>query len=134
MKFLLFFLLFASPVFADPEITKLGLGIGGLIHNRDPLYPNQQIDKWDNQFQWNLNIDWDNWFWDNKLHYESCNDKLCTAGWEFETGFRISVFRVYWWHHSQHTLDSENTYQNPLKYSLKDAAMLELNLIDKRRK
>lgn len=130
----LFLLLFCGNLYAEPRVYHLALGGGELIHNREPMLPNVDHKYWSAAVRWEIGLEWNHAFWDNKISYESCYEKICTASWQYYLGYSITKnLDIYWEHKSQHVFDQMNSFRNPHIYPLQDAVMLRINFIDEKR-
>jgi len=135
MKVFLLPLVFISSVtMAEPRVYRLGLSVGELIHNREPMLPDIEHKDWSTAVKWEIGLNWNRTFWDSVIHYESCYEKICTASWEYNLGYSITDFLdIYWAHKSQHTFDQMNSFRVPDEYPLQDAIMMRINFIDEKR-
>lgn len=120
--------------YAEPRVYHLSLSVGELIHNREPMLPSVPMDKWGTAVRWEIGLEWNRAFWDNRIAYESCYQKICTASWAYQLGYMVTKnIDVYWEHKSQHTFDRPNAYERVDRYPLQDAVMLRVNFIDEKR-
>lgn len=131
---MLLLMLMSGAAMAQPRVYHLGLSVGELIHNREPMLPNIEHKDWGTAVKWEIGLSWNKAFWDSIIHYESCYDKICTASWEFSLGVSITQYiDIYWAHKSQHTFDQMNSFRVPDKYPLQDAIMMRINFINENR-
>jgi len=68
--------------------------------------PNQPVNE---SFALNFNIDLAGpFYWENKIHALTLPNKFAWIGWDFEIGTRLfsDGLRIFYHHHSQHTLDT----------------------------
>lgn len=54
-------------------------------------------------------------YWRNYVHMDDTNRQVRQVGWQWEAGVSMAD-RVegFWYHHSQHVLDAQETYHFPL--------------------
>ncbi len=110
---------FSTPAFAEVyvfQVSKISLEEYRILNHRDPYFdyiPEATGEMWTTGGAFNLNMNvlrWDNYvrlFWDNRIHMESTESQLRSAGWEFRAGLNIyNMVRLFWHHHSQHLLDA----------------------------
>lgn len=135
MRFLVLIMLLLSTVsLAEPRVYHLSLSGGELIHNRDPILPEVPMGKWGSAVRWEIGLEWSYVFWDNRISYESCYEKICTASWAYKLGYMVTEhIDIYWEHKSQHTFDRLNVYDKIERYPLQDAVMLRINFVDEKR-
>ena len=119
---------------AEPRVYHLSLSGGELIHNREPMLPEVPMNKWGTAVRWEIGLEWNYVFWDNRIAYESCYSKICTASWTYQLGYIVNKnIDIYWEHKSQHTFDRLNNYGKVDRYPLQDALMIRVNFIDEKR-
>lgn len=127
-------LFLTSSAYSGPRVYRLGVTMGEIINNHDPMAPDIESKDWTTAFQWRVGLNWGRWYMDNNIHYESAFKKITTVGWEFENGIILGPVDIAWQHHSRHTADRQNGYMSETRYPLFDAVVVRLNIIEEPRR
>jgi hypothetical protein len=66
------------------------------------------------------------WFWDNTVHSLTGQNRFRYVSWEFRNGLDFGPFMLYYFHHSEHSLDEDVPDR---KFPVADAYMVRINFI-----
>lgn len=92
------------------DVDEVSVDTWKTIARRDPYQP-EYTDRWTSGTQFNLGLRMLEIFrWDNHFHMDSTGSQLRNAGWQFQvTMDYFSRIEPFYYHHSQHALDTTGT-------------------------
>lgn len=77
------------------------------LTRRDPFQP-EYTGHWTRGAQFNFELRAFDYFkWENHVHMDGTKSQLRNAGWEFQLSMDKFQFQPFYYHHSEHALDSE---------------------------
>jgi hypothetical protein len=121
VRLLTLILLLSSTAYSDTfELSEASIKSYKLLNGREPTVPNKEL-SFGGAAILNTNI-LTQGYWDNLFHFDSAERKVIYVGWEFEAGYHLTnQIDLFYYHHSEHSADVENVYEDRQKYPLRDA-------------
>ena len=120
---------------AQAEVRELSLDVRKISEMRHAYYPGKE------DFKNYVGLNWDvgteipstpiDLYWDNRTYFYGDSAQVRHVGWEFEAGVGSKYAKLFYYHHSEHRMDSDrfDKYATGAKFPIENSVGVRLCFI-----